>query len=65
MLKKLEALLAQVIAARDAAGVAKPGSLAGEMVDRQSYDEFKRAAQKLEEARGWLLIHDQRINPSV
>jgi hypothetical protein len=65
MLKKLEALLAEVVAARDAAGVAKPDSLAGEMVDRQSFDEFKRAVQKLEEARGWLLFHDQRVNPSV
>jgi hypothetical protein len=65
MLKKLEALLAEVVAARDAAGVAKPDSLAGEMVDRQSYDEYKRATQKLEEARGWLLIHEQRVSPTA
>jgi hypothetical protein len=59
MLKQLDALLADVKAARDAAG--KPKGQGGEVADREAYDEFKRAARSLEEARNWLQIHADRV----
>jgi hypothetical protein len=61
MLEHLDAIDPLILAIRklrDEAG--KPEGEAGEVVDRQSFDEFKRAVQHLEEARRWLLMHEQR-----
>ena len=62
MLEKLDALLAEVVKARNEAGKPDPKSPnSGAMVDRQSFDEFKRAARDLETARNWLKIHADRV----
>ncbi len=62
MLETLDLLLAEVVDARDAAGL--PKGEAGEVQDRQSFDEFKRAAQHLELARTHLVLNAERKTPT-
>lgn len=60
MLEKLDALLAEVTDRRDEAGKPAPGDASGKMVDRQAFDEFRRAADNLQQARNWLKINADR-----
>jgi hypothetical protein len=62
MLDVIDPLILKARKVRDEAGA--PKGEAGELVDRQTHDEFKRAVLHMEEARKWLLIHENRINPA-